>query len=116
MELRDGDSKRYGGKGVLKAVANVTARLIAPKLKGADAAAQKDIDGRLIALDGAMNKSASSAPMRLGVSLAAAHAAAAAAGLPLYRYPAADAHLMPVPMMTCQRRTRRLQCCIWRSL
>src|ERR1700688_5071027 len=56
LELRDGDSKRYGGKGVLKAVANVN-DLIAPKLRGADAAAQKELDARMIALDGTPNKS-----------------------------------------------------------
>jgi enolase len=98
LELRDGDPKRYGGKGVLKAVANVN-REIAAKLKGADAAKQQALDESLIALDGTENKSALGANAILGVSLAAAHAAAAAKGLPLYRYLAADAHLMPVPMM-----------------
>ncbi|MFI5352577.1 MAG: phosphopyruvate hydratase [Candidatus Binatales bacterium] len=98
LELRDGDPKRYGGKGVLKAVANVN-EVIAPKLKGADAAAQKELDARLIALDGTANKSKLGANAMLGVSLAAAHAAAAARDLPLYRYLADDAHIMPVPMM-----------------
>ena len=98
LELRDGDPKRYGGKGVLKAIANVN-EVIAPKLRGADATAQKEIDERLIALDGTPNKSRLGANATLGVSLAAAHAAAAAADLPLYRYLAADAHIMPVPMM-----------------
>ncbi len=98
LELRDGDPKRYGGKGVLKAIANVN-EVIAPKLKGADATAQREIDERLIALDGTANKSRLGANATLGVSLAAAHAAAAAKAVPLYRYLAADAHVMPVPMM-----------------
>ncbi|MGD0073575.1 MAG: phosphopyruvate hydratase [Candidatus Binataceae bacterium] len=98
LELRDGDPKRYGGKGVLKAVANVTG-IIAPHLKGADAADQADIDRRLIAFDGTENKSRLGANAMLGVSLAAAYAAAAAKGVPLYRYLGADPHLMPVPMM-----------------
>ena len=98
LELRDGDPKRYGGKGVLKAIANVN-EVIAPKLKGADATAQKEIDERLIALDGTPNKSRLGANATLGVSLAAAYAAAAAGAVPLYRYLASDAHLMPVPMM-----------------
>jgi enolase len=98
LELRDGDAKRYGGKGVLKAVANVN-RTIAPKLKGADAAKQSAIDSVLIELDGTANKSKLGANATLGVSLANAHAAAAANGVPLYRYLNRDAHLMPVPMM-----------------
>ena len=98
LELRDGDPKRYGGKGVLKAVANVTG-IIAPNLKGADAADQAGLDRRLIALDGTENKSRLGANAMLGVSLAAAYAAAAAKGLPLYRYLGQDAHVMPVPMM-----------------
>jgi enolase len=98
LELRDGDPKRFGGKGVLKAAANV-ANLIAPKLKGMDAAAQAALDDALLALDGTENKSRLGANAMLGVSLAAAHAAAAARGLPLYRHLGDDAHLMPVPMM-----------------
>ena len=98
LELRDGDPKRYGGKGVLKAIVNVN-EVIAPMLKGADAAAQKEIDERLIALDGTANKSKLGANAMLGVSLAAAYAAAAARDLPLYRYLSADAYIMPVPMM-----------------
>ncbi len=98
LELRDGDPRRYGGKGVLKAVANVTG-IIAANLKGADAADQAGLDQRLIALDGTENKSRLGANAMLGVSLAAAYAAAAAKGLPLYRYLGKDAHLMPVPMM-----------------
>jgi enolase len=98
LELRDGDSRRFGGKGVLKAIANVI-QVIAPRLKGTDAADQRALDQRLIALDGTENKSRLGANATLGVSLGAAHAAAAAARLPLYRHLAADAHAMPVPMM-----------------
>ncbi len=98
LELRDGDPHRYGGKGVTRAVANVNGR-IAAALRGADAAAQRALDERLIALDGTENKSALGANAMLGVSLAAAHAAAAAAGVPLYRYLNPGASVMPVPMM-----------------
>jgi enolase len=98
LELRDGDPKRYGGKGVLKAVANVN-QTIAGKLKGADAAEQKAIDEAMIALDGTENKSKLGANAILGVSLACAHASAAARGLPLYRSLNPDARVMPVPMM-----------------
>ena len=97
-ELRDGDPRRYGGKGVLKAVANVNS-VIAPKLRGMDAGAQAEIDRTLIELDGSPNKSHLGANAILGVSLAAAHAAAAARKLPLFRYLAADANLLPTPMM-----------------
>ncbi len=98
LELRDGDAKRYGGKGVLKAVANVNGT-IASKLKGADAAKQSAIDGVLIEMDGTANKSKLGANAMLGVSLANAHASAAAAGVPLYLHLNPDAHVMPVPMM-----------------
>ncbi len=98
LELRDGDKKRYGGKGVLKAVANVNGA-IAAKLKGADAAAQKALDDALIALDGTPNKSKLGANAILGVSLAAAHAVANARGVPLYRSLNPDARVQPVPMM-----------------
>ena len=98
LELRDGDAKRYGGKGVLKAVANVN-QTIADKLKGADAANQGAIDRALIELDGTANKSKLGANATLGVSLAAAHASAAANGVPLYRYLNPDARMMPVPQM-----------------
>ncbi|MGB3550786.1 MAG: phosphopyruvate hydratase [Candidatus Binatus sp.] len=97
-ELRDGDSRRYGGKGVLKAVANVR-DIIAPKIRGLDAAAQAALDRALIDLDGTENKSRLGANAILGVSLAAAHAAAASRGLPLYRYLAPDSNLLPVPML-----------------
>jgi enolase len=98
LELRDGDPKRYGGKGVLKAVANVNTA-IAHKLKGADAADQRAIDEAMIALDGTPNKSKLGANAILGVSLACAYASAAARGVPLYLYLNPDAHVLPVPMM-----------------
>jgi len=98
LELRDGDAKRYGGKGVLKAVANVN-QTIAGKLKGADAANQGALDRTLIELDGTANKSKLGANAMLGVSLAAAHASAAANGVPLYRHLNPDARVMPEPQM-----------------
>jgi enolase len=98
LELRDGDAKRYGGKGVLKAVGNVTTK-IAAALRGFDATRQPDLDARLLQLDGSENKANLGANAMLGVSLAVAHAAAAAKNLPLYRYLNSDAHIMPVPMM-----------------
>ena len=98
LELRDADPKRYGGKGVLKAVGNVNGP-IAARLKGADAARQSAVDGVLIEMDGTANKSKLGANAMLGVSLATAHASAAAAGLPLYLHLNPDAHVMPVPMM-----------------
>ncbi|HLI81907.1 MAG TPA: phosphopyruvate hydratase [Candidatus Binataceae bacterium] len=98
LELRDGDAKRYGGKGVLKAVGNVNTK-IAAALRGFDATRQADLDAKLIELDGTENKANLGANAMLGVSLAAVHAAAAAKNLPLYRYLNPDAHIMPVPMM-----------------
>lgn len=98
-ELRDGDAKRYGGKGVLKAVDNVVTR-IAPALVGKDALQQRDIDRLMIELDGTPNKSRLGANAILAVSMAVARAAAQALGLPLYRYlGGANAALMPVPCM-----------------
>src|SRR5256885_16122268 len=98
-ELRDGDKKRYGGKGVLRAVANVNEK-IAPALKGSDARDQAKIDNRLIELDGTPNKKNLGANALLGVSLAVAHAAAAAENLSLFRYlGGANAKVLPVPMM-----------------
>jgi enolase len=98
IELRDGDKKRFGGKGVLEAVGNVNGE-IAAALKGAEAADQGGIDRVLIALDGTPNKSRLGANAILGVSLACARAAAAAFGAPLYRYlGGVDAHVLPVPM------------------
>ena len=99
LELRDGDKSRYGGKGVLKAVENINTT-IAEALNGLDAADQVGIDGELLALDGTDTKSKLGANAILGVSLACAKAAAAALGLPLYRYiGGAYAHVLPVPMM-----------------
>jgi enolase len=99
LELRDGDKKRYNGKGVLKAVAAVNDE-IADDLFGWDATDQKAIDMEMLALDGTPNKSKFGANAILGVSLAVAKAAAAALGLPLYRYiGGVYAHVLPVPMM-----------------
>src|SRR6266487_1968982 len=99
VELRDGDKRRYGGKGVLKAVENVKTT-IAEALSGLDAADQIGIDGELLALDGTETKSKLGANAILGVSLACAKAAATALGLPLYRYIGGIyAHTLPVPMM-----------------
>ena len=97
-ELRDQDQSRYGGKGVLKAVANVEG-VIASEVRGMDAAAQEGLDRTLIALDGTENKSRLGANAILGVSIAAAKAAAMSQKVPLYRYWARDAHLLPVPML-----------------
>src|SRR5512133_2387667 len=85
VELRDGDKKRYGGKGVLKAVDNVN-ETIAEELVGWDATDQKAIDELLLELGGTPNKGKLGANAILGASLATAHAAAASVGLPLYRY------------------------------
>ena len=99
LELRDGDKKRYLGKGVSQAVANVNG-VIADALFGWDAAEQKAIDTALLELDGTPNKSKLGANAILGVSLAAAKAAANSLGLPLYRYlGGVYAHVLPVPMM-----------------
>jgi enolase len=99
MELRDGDPKRYGGKGVRHAVANVT-EAIAPALIGANAREQAVIDRCMIELDGTPNKSRLGANAILGVSQAIARAAALACGLPLYAYlGGAGAHRLPVPMI-----------------
>jgi enolase len=98
-ELRDGDKKRFGGKGVLRAVANVNEK-IAPAIKGWDACDQAKIDQKIIELDGTTNKKNLGANALLGVSLAVAHAAAAAENLSLFRYlGGADARVLPVPMM-----------------
>ena len=99
LELRDGDKKRYNGKGVLKAVAAVNDE-IADALFGWDATDQKAIDMEMLSLDGTPNKSKFGANAILGVSLAVAKAAASALGLPLYRYiGGVYAHVLPVPMM-----------------
>ncbi|MBN1851206.1 MAG: phosphopyruvate hydratase [Pirellulales bacterium] len=99
LELRDGDKKRYGGKGVLKAVANVN-QLIAPKLIGLDPTRQAAIDHLMIDLDGTATKSTLGANAILGVSMACARAAAMAVDLPLYTYlGGTGAVRLPVPMM-----------------
>jgi enolase len=99
VELRDGDDGAYLGKGVLRAVDNVR-REIAPALKGMDPEDQRAIDSRLLELDGTENKGRLGANAVLGVSLAAAKAAAADAGVSLYRWiGGADAHVLPVPML-----------------
>ncbi|SHI27589.1 phosphopyruvate hydratase [Ferrimonas marina] len=103
LELRDGDKSRYLGKGVLKAVANVN-ELIAPALQGKDATAQRELDQIMIDLDGTENKDKLGANAILAVSLAAAKAAAAAKGMPLYAHIAElngtpGVYSMPLPMM-----------------
>ncbi len=99
LELRDGDKKRYLGKGVLSAVANVKAK-IAPALTGHDAVDQVGIDRTMIKLDGTSTKSSLGANAILGVSMATAHAAAAALNQPLYKYLGGpNAKVLPVPMM-----------------
>ena len=99
VELRDGDAKRYGGKGVRKAVAAVNDR-IGPVLEGLDATAQREIDEKLIELDGTANKSQLGANALLGVSLAVARSAAASLSQPLFRYLGGpSAATLPVPMM-----------------
>ncbi len=98
-ELRDGDAKRYGGKGTLKAVENVNKK-ITPQLLGVDARDQEEIDHLMIEADGTKNKSKYGANAILGVSMAVAKAAAEASGLPLYRYlGGTSAKVLPVPMM-----------------
>jgi enolase len=99
VELRDGDSSRWGGKGVEQAVAHVNVS-IAGELEEMDALDQRAIDQALIALDGTPNKGNLGANAILGTSLAVAKAAAEESGLPLYRYVGGvDAHVLPVPMM-----------------
>ncbi|HPC83528.1 MAG TPA: phosphopyruvate hydratase [Thermoanaerobaculaceae bacterium] len=99
VELRDGDKARFGGKGVLRAVRNVN-EIIAPELIGKDPSRQAEIDRLLIDLDGTPNKARLGANATLGVSMAVARAAAAAAGLPLFAYlGGAEAGRLPVPMM-----------------
>ncbi|MGI6005280.1 MAG: phosphopyruvate hydratase [Christensenellales bacterium] len=99
IELRDDDKARYGGKGVRKAVENVN-RIIAPELAGANVFEQGELDARMLSLDGTDNKGRLGANAILGVSLAAAKAAAAAQGVSLYRYIGGiNANTLPVPMM-----------------
>lgn len=99
LELRDGDKKRYGGKGVLKAVENINT-IIAPALKGMSALDQIGIDHAMLALDSTKTKSKLGANAILGVSLAVAKAAANYLDIPLYRYiGGTNTYVMPVPMM-----------------
>jgi enolase len=99
LELRDGDKKRFLGKGVTKAVDNVN-KLIAPKLAGEDATLQSHIDQVMLSMDGTKNKSKLGANAILGVSMAVARAAAESHGLPLFRYiGGVKASVLPVPMM-----------------
>jgi enolase len=99
VELRDGDKSSYGGKGVLRAVQNVETE-IADAVRGLDERDQRVVDRTLIELDGTKNKSRLGANAILGVSLATAKAAAAAAGVSLFRWVGGDdAHVLPVPMM-----------------
>ncbi|MCZ6781450.1 MAG: phosphopyruvate hydratase, partial [Nitrospirae bacterium] len=99
IELRDGDKKRWMGKGVTKAVTNIS-KVIAPRLLGMDAFAQSSVDEAMIALDGTKTKGRLGANAILGVSLAVARAAAVDSGQPLYRYlGGANARELPVPMM-----------------
>src|SRR5262245_45016915 len=99
VELRDGDAKRYAGKGVLEAVRNVN-EVIGPRLEGMNATDQIAIDTEMLELDGTPNKSNLGANAILAVSLACARAAASDVGLPLYRYLGSPlAHVLPVPMM-----------------
>jgi enolase len=99
VELRDGDKKRYGGKGVLTAVRNVLDAL-APAVTGLSALDQAAVDAKMLALDGTANKGRLGANAILGVSMATAHAAANSLGLPLYRYVGGtNARVLPVPLM-----------------
>jgi len=99
LEMRDGDKKRYLGKGVAKAVANVNG-LISDALFGWDASDQRAIDAELLSMDGTPNKAKLGANAILGVSLAVAKASANSFGMPLYRYlGGVHAHVLPVPMM-----------------
>jgi len=99
LELRDGDVNRFGGRGVLRAVDNVSS-VIAPGVAGMDGLDQRAVDARLLDLDGTPDKSALGANAILGVSLAIAHAAAVSLGMPLYRYLGGPvAHVLPMPLM-----------------
>lgn len=99
VEIRDSDRSRYGGKGVLRAVRNVN-EIIGPTLEGLDATAQREVDEKMIELDGSPNKAGLGANALLGVSLAVARSAASSLGIPLYRYLGGPtASTLPVPMM-----------------
>ena len=98
-ELRDGDKKRYGGKGVLKAVENVN-KIIAKELEGKSFVSQRELDYTMIELDGTPNKTKLGANALLGVSMAYARAKAQSVGLPLYQYlGGSNAYILPVPCM-----------------
>ncbi len=98
-ELRDGDKKRYGGKGVLKAVENVNT-VIAKAITGKDFGNQRELDYAMIELDGTPNKSKLGANAILSVSMAYARAEAESAGIPLYQYlGGVNAHILPVPCL-----------------
>ncbi len=98
VELRDGETSRYGGKGVRKAIANVR-DVIGPEIAGLEASEQKALDEKLVALDGTPDKSRLGANAMLGVSIAAARASAAERGVPLYRhFHECEHYLLPVPM------------------
>src|SRR5688572_908582 len=99
IELRDGDQRRYLGKGVEKAVTNIEDRIV-DELIGYEADEQRLIDSKMLDIDGTADKSSLGANAILGVSLAVAKAAASSAGLDLFRYVGGpNAHLLPVPMM-----------------
>ena len=99
LELRDGDKRRYGGKGVTKAVVNINER-IAPVLHGCNVYNQRELDKLMLELDGTPTKRNLGANAMLGVSLAIARAAVKSCGMPLYRYiGGTNAHVLPVPMM-----------------
>lgn len=98
LELRDGDKKRFKGKGVTKAVDNIN-NIISPLLKGKDITLQKEIDELLIKLDGTPNKSKLGANAMLGVSMACARAAAIEKGIPLYKYLGKNSNLLPTPCL-----------------
>jgi enolase len=100
VELRDGDGKRFGGKGVLTACRNVEERIAPALIDTVDALDQRDVDRILLDLDGTLDKSSLGANAILGVSLAVAHAASYSVGLPLYRYLGGpSAHVLPVPLL-----------------
>ena len=99
LELRDGDKKRYGGKGVLKAVHNIN-KILAKEIIGMDPSAQRKIDDKMLCIDGTDMKSNMGANAILGISLAAAKAAATELNMPLYEYLGGpQAKVLPVPMM-----------------
>ena len=104
IELRDGDKKRYGGKGVLKAVANVNT-LIAPKLVGLDPSRQAELDYRMLEIDGTPNKAKLGPNAILGVSMAVARAASLAAGLPHQSCPSRRRRFEESSRIDCPART-----------